>query len=261
MAMQQAAQQQAAQQQAAQQQAAQQQAAQQLAAQQQAAQQQLAQQQAAQQLAAQQQAAQQSTQQPSQQPPSSALTVVTGMPPVIPVQSPTPNDQQMTSMQAQSGLDASSATLAVENEKLAAQLQSDVVKKMNDYQSQNKNLLDQVEVLNSRIAGMETQMTQLVQTLSHQNQAQQGAVANMNTSLNTGSAQPPQAAEPRVAFNVQAIIPGRAWLRSDGGETVTVAEGDVVKELGRVTKIDPYDGVVEINTGTRVVSLSYGNGS
>jgi hypothetical protein len=35
----------------------------------------------------------------------------------------------------------------------------------------------------------------------------------------------------------------------------------MVRGLGRVTKIDPYDGVVEINTGNKIISLSYGNGS
>jgi intracellular multiplication protein IcmG len=63
---------------------------------------------------------------------------------------------------------------------------------------------------------------------------------------------------PKIAFSVQAIIPGRAWLKSDSGDTVTVAEGDMLKSYGRVTKIDPYDGIVDIDTGTKIVSLSYG---
>ncbi len=59
---------------------------------------------------------------------------------------------------------------------------------------------------------------------------------------------------------MQAIIPGRAWLKSDSGDTVTVAEGDLLKGYGRVTKIDPYDGVVTIDNGNRIVTLSYGSG-
>ncbi len=64
--------------------------------------------------------------------------------------------------------------------------------------------------------------------------------------------------EPKIAFTVQAIIPGRAWLKSDSGDTVTVAEGDALKGIGRITKIDPYDGIVQIDTGRKVVTLSYG---
>ena len=73
--------------------------------------------------------------------------------------------------------------------------------------------------------------------------------------------QPAAATEPKIAYTVQAIIPGRAWLRSDAGDTVTVTEGDVIKDVGRITKIDPYDGIVQVNTGTKVVSLTYGNNS
>ena len=59
---------------------------------------------------------------------------------------------------------------------------------------------------------------------------------------------------------MQAIIPGRAWLRTENGETITVAEGDMLKSLGRVTKIDPYDGTILIDTGVKVLTLTYGNG-
>ena len=47
-------------------------------------------------------------------------------------------------------------------------------------------------------------------------------------------------------------------VESESGETVTVAEGDALKGYGRIAKIDPYDGVVMIDTGTRTISLSYG---
>ena len=81
------------------------------------------------------------------------------------------------------------------------------------------------------------------------------------SSLDNNKQLPPIGPEIKVAFSVQAIIPGRAWLRSDNGEALTVAEGDTIKGFGRVTKIDPYDGIVEVNTGNKVVSLSYGNGA
>lgn len=147
-----------------------------------------------------------------------------------------------------------SASLSAESEKLAAQLQNEYQQQINDYAAQNKALQDQVQVLNARVAGMETQMNQLVQALTRQNQAQQSPEAA------PAPAVPVSGADAHVAYNVQAIIPGRAWLRSDNGETLTVAEGDVIRDLGRITKIDPYDGIVEINTGSKTISLSYGNG-
>ena len=65
-------------------------------------------------------------------------------------------------------------------------------------------------------------------------------------------------AQVKSMFSVQAIIPGRAWLKSENGETVTVAEGDILKNYGKIIKIDPYDGVVQIDASGRVVTLSYG---
>ena len=178
------------------------------------------------------------------------------MPAVIPVQSVTPamnQSPQMTSGPGTGGsIDAKMAELAAENQKLIGMLETEYTQKMNDFQTQNKNLTDQVQTLNSRVASMETQMNQLVQALTRQ--VQSGSAANVTP------AQPQPAIQPKIPYNVQAIIPGRAWLKSDSGETVTVAEGDSVKDLGRVTKIDPYNGVVEIDTGSKVVSLSYGNG-
>jgi len=142
------------------------------------------------------------------------------------------------------------------------QLQMEYTQKLNDFFAQNKILQDQIQTLNARVMSMEAQMNQMMQMFTRYGQD----VTNNNmNNMNMNSVSPPQSApppmpDPKIAYSVQAIIPGRAWLRSDSGETVTVAEGDTIKDLGRITKIDPYDGVVEINTGNKVVSLSYGSG-
>lgn len=173
-------------------------------------------------------------------------------PSMIPVQSQTP------SQPAASSLDANVSAIASESQRLMGQLQTQYTQQMGGLEAQNKQMQDQVLALNARVANMEAQLTQIVQMLSRH--AQQ-------TSSNQDAGAPPSEAaaeQPgpnvRISYNVQAIIPGRAWLKSDNGEALTVAEGDVIKGVGRVTKIDPYDGIVEINTGTRTVSLSYGNG-
>ena len=138
-----------------------------------------------------------------------------------------------------------------------SQLQTEYTQKINDYAAQNKALQDQVQALNARVAGMEMQINHLVQALTHQNQPSTNlAPATMPSPRQF----PPVGPEQKIAYSVQAIIPGRAWLRSESGEALTVTEGDTIKDLGRVVKIDPYDGVVEVNTGNKVVSLAYGNG-
>ncbi|OGT47750.1 MAG: hypothetical protein A3E83_04925 [Gammaproteobacteria bacterium RIFCSPHIGHO2_12_FULL_41_20] len=143
------------------------------------------------------------------------------------------------------------AALQAENMRLVTQLQVEASQKLAEFSVQNRVLREQVQVLTARVTEMESQLSQLVnQTLGKPGPS---AVTPNNASPVAGPL-------PRIPFSVQAIIPGRAWLKSDNGETVTVAEGDMLKGYGRVTKIDPYDGIVEVNVGNRSVTLSYGNG-
>ena len=180
-----------------------------------------------------------------------------GMPVVIPVQPPSPTyPNREISSQPGTGAELRMAALSAENEKLMAQFQANYIQKLNEFAAQNKALQDQMQTLNGRVANMEAQMNQLMQTIT-----QQGGLNSSRAAAPAGQVSPPaQQAEMKIPYNVQAIIPGRAWLRSENGETITVAEGDTIKDIGRVTKIDPYDGIVEINTGSKSISLSYGNG-
>lgn len=55
-------------------------------------------------------------------------------------------------------------------------------------------------------------------------------------------------ANPSMA--VHAIIPGRAWLRDKNGRTITVTEGDMLDQYGKVLVIDAPNGVVVTSSGT-----------
>lgn len=138
------------------------------------------------------------------------------------------------------------AALEEENRKIASLLQTQYAQKMDEYEAENNAAKDRVQELNKRLANMEAtinQMAKLLEAGGRRAMTEKPAV---------------KSAEPKLMYTVQAIIPGRAWLKSDMGETVTVAEGEMLKNAGRVVKIDPYDGVVEIDRGGRIVTLSYG---
>lgn len=176
--------------------------------------------------------------------------VISPPPSVISIPAP---DQSV--IYGSSTTDAKIANLEANNQKLINQLQADYIQRLNDFYNQNRQLQDQLQSLSGRVSTIETQLNQLIQALTRQ-QSQAGAGSEV-TSPPPG---PQSQATPKIPYNVQAIIPGRAWLRSENGETLTVAEGDPVGDAGRVTKIDPYDGVVEISTAQgKTVSLSYGN--
>lgn len=191
------------------------------------------------------------------------VPVVANLPSVIPVQSSgtqagynaqTAPTGMPSSIPSGTGIDAKTAMLSSQSEQLMNQLQNQYSQQVNDFDSKNKALQDQLQSLSARVAVMENQLNQLVQVLTRRTQG--SSMANPVAP----SQEAPKAPDVKIAYNVQAIIPGRAWLKSDNGETLTVAEGDMIKDVGRVTKIDPYDGVVEINTGSKAVSLSYGSG-
>ena len=182
-----------------------------------------------------------------QQPPSMLPSTVPSM--AGPVQVTIPVTAAPVSAAGVTG--TTMAALTADSARLVAQVQSDYTQKLNDYAVQNKMLAEQVQALGAKVAVMENELNQLVQTLTRQNQAATAPAA-------TAATLPQPDTEAKIGYSVQAIIPGRAWLRSDNGETITVAEGEMIKDVGRVIKIDPYDGTVEINMGNRTVSLSYG---
>jgi hypothetical protein len=193
--------------------------------------------------------------------PGSSATTTPEMQSPLPLQQAAP-----VPVFAANSSEAKMIELEAESARLLNQMNTEYTQKLNDFSTQNQALQDQMQSLNARVLSMETQLNQLVQALTRQSQSpgtQGGAQSNATLST-TASDQQSMPAEPAVAprafYTVQAIIPGRAWLKSENGDIVTVAEGDMIRDLGRVSKIDPYDGVVEVNTGSKTISLSYGTG-
>lgn len=141
-------------------------------------------------------------------------------------------------------------------EALLSLLQTQVRQKNNEEQPFNPSTLNdinnKIQELTTRLSSLEVafhQFTQIMRTIYK------------NPMNPVKSNLPPQTpVKPKIIYTVQAIIPGRAWLKSESGETVTVALGDTLKGYGRINKIDPYDGVVIIDTGNKLLTLSYGDG-
>ncbi len=134
-------------------------------------------------------------------------------------------------------------------------LQTEYAQKMSEFEMQSNLVRGKMDEMAKRVNRIESSLNQITQLL------QQGAPQANKTqtaAMENVPALPTRSAIPRVTYTVQAIIPGRAWLKADSGDTVTVAEGDTLRDYGRITKIDPYDGVVEIDTGNKVIALSYG---
>lgn len=134
-------------------------------------------------------------------------------------------------------------------------LQTEYAQKMSEFEMQSNLVRGKMDEMAKRVNRIESSLNQITQLLQ-----QSGSRANkpQTTSMESAPMLPTRSAVPKVTYTVQAIIPGRAWLKGDSGDTVTVAEGDTLRDYGRITKIDPYDGVVEIDTGNKIIALSYG---
>lgn len=134
-----------------------------------------------------------------------------------------------------------------QNANMMNTIQTQFAQKMSEYEMQNRLLQEKVLILNKRLANMEATLNKMAQIV------REGGIRTTRTVV--AAPRPP---EPKMIYTIQAIIPGRAWLKSETGDTVTVAEGDLLKDYGRIVKIDPYDGIVQIDNGNRIISLSYG---
>ncbi len=55
----------------------------------------------------------------------------------------------------------------------------------------------------------------------------------------------------KLRFFVQAIIPGRAWLKDNENRIVSVSKGDTVPGFGKVVAIDPRGGFVTMSSGAK----------
>jgi intracellular multiplication protein IcmG len=170
-----------------------------------------------------------------------------GMPPAVASSNPQPVQPKEVQDRV--------AALEQQNAKLANELHIEYPQKISDIDTQSAAAQAKLQELNTRVANIEAALTQITQLLQGS-----GRQASAPSAANVNPTRAARAADPKQMYTVQAIIPGRAWLKSDAGETVTVAEGDILRDYGRVTKIDPYDGIVDIDTGNKMVSLSYGAG-
>jgi len=162
------------------------------------------------------------------------------------------------------------ASLEQQNTAIMNLLQTQFMQKISDADAQRSQMRSQFRELESHVDAMESafhQLTKIIDGGAPNKSASGQANANAQTAVLSTNAVVAQAAPASLTsqqltagYSVQAIIPGRAWLKSDAGETLTVADGDVLKGVGRVSRIDPYDGVVAIDTGKKIITLTYGMG-
>lgn len=112
------------------------------------------------------------------------------------------------------------------------------------------SLQQTLETLSSKLNSMNSNITMLAQELQNQQQALKKLKEKPKKKLISK-----RVVIPRKTYYIQAIIPGRAWLKSNKGDTITVVEGSIIRGWGRVKLIDPHQGQVVLASG-KVIKFS-----
>ena len=134
------------------------------------------------------------------------------------------------------------------------------VNQIKQLESTISNLTDTVDQLNKSISAMDNRVLSLTETVDGLAQDLTNVKKIMAdddidlTSFSTikltdSSAPPPKASDNGPMYTVHAIIPGRAWLKSNKGQILTVTEGDKIGDYGTVAQIDAANGLVRTSSG------------
>lgn len=115
-------------------------------------------------------------------------------------------------------------------------------KELDNLNNQTQNLQSSLDSISSQLAQLNTTVALLADKVQVQESRWQQAQKKPK----------PVVAKPVVKkehYAIQAIIPGRAWLMSSKGATITVGEGMSIPGYGKVVSIDPKLGCVVMETG------------
>jgi type IV secretory pathway VirB10-like protein len=115
------------------------------------------------------------------------------------------------------------------------------------YDSEINGLQSGLSEVNQSVSGLQKTLTTLaasVQTLS--NQVEQ---LNKEQEKQKAAAAKP---EVKIDYYLKSIITGRAWVESEAGELTTVKVGDELPGYGKITAINPEDGLVDTSSGTAI---------
>lgn len=105
-----------------------------------------------------------------------------------------------------------------------------------------------MSVLANAIQKLSAQM-ELIEHNQERDEIRRSQASENASSSSKSSGKGKGKAEALPSLTIYAIIPGRAWLRTANGKTISVAEGDPIEEYGRVLKIDASSGVVITTSG------------
>ena len=144
--------------------------------------------------------------------------------PVIQPQ-PVQNDQNASSINA---LQMSSSKVSTEMANLKSEV-DDLKSGVAQYQSSIAQLQKTVDTLNAQVATLKVKLNQ--------------TIARFSSDKKLG---------PELVYHLRAILPDRAWLVSNTGQTLSVTIGDTIDQYGVVQSINAQQGVIITSSGRKI---------
>lgn len=146
---------------------------------------------------------------------------------------------------------SSVAATANDRDQQITQMQRVVQQKIDGVMQLVKNEQDSVSTVNEAVSKIE----QNVVTVSKQVEQLTIAMGQMLAEIDKLKVSPKKnpkkvVSKLPVAYRVRAIIPGRVWLDSADGKSVTLRVGDRLSGYGTVKTIVPHQGMVVMSNGS-----------
>ncbi len=189
-------------------------------------------------------------------------------------------DSQLDSLAQQQAIPAPDATTSTELDAAVSKTKQDLEKSLGGLKKditsltesntqKIKNLEKDLELTAGKIVNVDRslgdihqdikQLTQIVKSLTEQvnelyasKEAYKVDQANKARKASIATSSAPKKSTVSQSMSIHAIIPGRAWLRTQEGKTLSVAEGDMLGEYGKILKIDAPTGTVITSSGVTI---------
>jgi len=123
-----------------------------------------------------------------------------------------------------------------------------------DFKTQVQSLDASVSTVKEAVVDINSKLADInytIQNLSHTIQEQQKAIEELRKARKRVRR---RRITPRAVtkYRIEAMIPGRAWLKSAKGVTMTVGTGSRIPGYGTVRSIDVMEGVVRMSSGRTI---------
>ncbi|MDQ8040151.1 MAG: hypothetical protein REH83_07090 [Rickettsiella sp.] len=114
-------------------------------------------------------------------------------------------------------------------------------------QSELQSLDSQLSGIQTTLTNLSTQLTQINDDVQSLHASQETLIKNQTKPVKTITLKKKEV--PKPIYFVRAIIPGRVWLTTQDGSTLTLGVGDKLAGYGLVDAINPDQGTVILNSG------------